>query len=43
MAKTIGPFRDSQALSWLYGPRTDVPTGPSLMGPDDGLGRDERN
>jgi len=25
MAKAIGPFRDSQATSWLSGPRTDVP------------------
>ena len=25
MAKTKGPFRDSRALSWLSGPRTDVP------------------
>ena len=25
MAKAMGPFRDSQAPSWLSGPRTDVP------------------
>ena len=25
MAKATGPFRDSQAPSWLSGPRTDVP------------------
>jgi len=28
MAKTIAPFRDSQAHSWLFGPRTDVPSEP---------------
>ena len=26
--KTMGPFRDSWALSWPPGPRTDVPTEP---------------
>jgi hypothetical protein len=25
MAKAMGPFRDSQDPSWLFGPRTDVP------------------
>ena len=36
MAKDMGPFRDSQALSWLSGPQTDVPAKlrPSLIGPD---------
>ena len=37
MAKTMpsmGSFRDSQASSWLFGPRIDVPTDPpSLIGP----------
>ena len=33
MVKTIGPFRDSQAPSWLSGPRTDVPAEPPLIGP----------
>jgi hypothetical protein len=28
MVKDIGPFRDSQAPSWLSGPQTDVPTEP---------------
>jgi hypothetical protein len=28
MAKDMGPFRDSQALSWLSGPQTDVPAKP---------------
>ena len=33
MAKAMGSFRDSQALSWLSGPRTDVTTEPPLIGP----------
>jgi hypothetical protein len=28
MVKAMGPFRDSQAHSWLLGLRTDVPTEP---------------
>ena len=28
MAKDMGPFRDSQALSWLSEPQTDVPAEP---------------
>ena len=28
MVKAMGPFRDSQAPSWLFGSRTDVPTEP---------------
>ena len=28
-----GPFRDSQAPSWLSGPRTDVPAELPLIGP----------
>jgi hypothetical protein len=34
MAKATGPFRDSQAPSWLSGPRTDATAEPpSLIGP----------
>ena len=34
MAKDMGPFRDSQVLSWLSGPQTDVPAEPPpLIGP----------
>ena len=28
MAKSMGHFRDSRALSWLSGPRTDAPAQP---------------
>ena len=35
MAKAMVPFRDSQAPSWLSGPRTDVPSEPPLIGPVD--------
>jgi len=34
MAKDMGPFRDSQALSWLSGPHTMYRLNPSLIGPD---------
>jgi hypothetical protein len=34
MAKAMVSFRDSQALSWLSGPRTDGPTKLPLIGPD---------
>jgi hypothetical protein len=30
MAKSMGHFRDSRALSWLSGPRTDAPDEPPL-------------
>jgi hypothetical protein len=33
MAKSMGHFRDSRALSWLSGPRTDAPDEPPLKGP----------
>ena len=33
MAKGMGPFRNSQSLSWLSGPWTDVPAEPPLIGP----------
>ena len=33
MAKSIGNFRDSRALSWLSVPRTDAPDEPPLKGP----------
>ena len=34
MVKAIGAFRDSQAPSWLSGPRTDVyRLNPPLIGP----------
>jgi hypothetical protein len=29
----MGLFRDSQAPSWLFGPRTDVRAVPPLIGP----------
>ena len=28
MVKAMGPFRDSQAPSWLSGPQIDVPAEP---------------
>ena len=31
MAKAMGPFRDSQAPSWLSGPRADIPAEPPLV------------
>ena len=33
MAKVMGPFRNSQSLSWLSEPWTDVPAEPPLIGP----------
>ena len=33
MAKSMGHFRDSRALSWLSGPCTDAPEEPPLKGP----------
>lgn len=30
----MGPFEDSQAHSWLSGPRIDVPAESPLIGPD---------
>jgi hypothetical protein len=33
MVKAIGSFRDSQAPSWLSGPRIDVPTETPLIDP----------
>jgi hypothetical protein len=33
MTKSMGHFRDSRALSWLSGPRTDAPDEPPLKGP----------
>jgi hypothetical protein len=33
MAKHMGSIRDLQALSWLSGPRTDVPAEPPSHGP----------
>jgi hypothetical protein len=30
---SMGPFRDSNASSWLSGPQTDVPAEPSPIGP----------
>jgi hypothetical protein len=33
MAKAMWSFRESQALSWLSGPRTNVTTKPPLIGP----------
>ena len=30
MARTMGPFRNSQNPSWLSGPRTDIPTEPCV-------------
>jgi hypothetical protein len=33
MAKVMGPFRNSQSLSWLSEPWTDVPAEPLLIGP----------
>ena len=32
VAKSMGPFRDSQAPFWLTGPRSDVATEPPLIG-----------
>ena len=31
MIKARGPFRDSQAPSWLFGPWTNVPAEPPLL------------
>ena len=33
MAKALGLFRDSQAPSWVSGPRTNVPAEPSSHRP----------
>ena len=33
MAKSMGHFRDSRALSWLSAARTDAPGEPPLKGP----------
>jgi hypothetical protein len=39
MAKDMGPFRDSQTLSWLSGPQTIYRLNTPLIGPgaNDGL------
>jgi hypothetical protein len=40
MAKAMGPFRYSQASSWVSGPRIDEPTEPPLIDP---VGRGNRS